>query len=71
MVASADGWANCAGPECFSGPAIPASEARASLAMTSKWRTPFCNTHEQDYGLKIVGGNATTAAVESVMLRFG
>jgi hypothetical protein len=31
---------------------------------------PFCNTHEQNCGLKIVGRDATAAAVESVACRF-
>jgi hypothetical protein len=38
--------------------------------MAPKRKNPFCNTREQDYGLKIVGRNATTAAVERVACRF-
>jgi hypothetical protein len=44
---------------------------RAAESDTQWLQTPFCNTHEQDYGLKIVGRNATTTAVvESVACRF-
>jgi hypothetical protein len=37
--------------------------------MAPKRKNPFCNAHEQDYRLKIVGRNATTATVESVACR--
>jgi hypothetical protein len=33
--------------------------------MAPKRKTPFCNTHEPDYGFMTLGKNATTAAVES------
>jgi hypothetical protein len=69
-VASAGGWVDCADLASLSGRLIQASEARASITMAPKRKTPFCNTHEQDNGLKIVGRNATTAAVESVACQF-
>jgi hypothetical protein len=69
-ISSAGGWVNYADLASASGQPISASEARASIKMAPKRKTPFYNTLGPDYGLKIVGKNATTVAVESVACRF-
>jgi hypothetical protein len=69
-LAFSGGWVDCAHLASLSWRQILAADARASITMAPKRKNPFCNTHEHDYGLKIMGRNTTTAAVESVACRF-
>jgi hypothetical protein len=55
-VATAGSWVDCADLASLCGRPIPSSEARASIRMAPKRMIPKCNTREQDYGLKILGG---------------